>query len=85
MGRMKILVTGGAGSIPSHVADAYIVVGHDVVILEDLARGSLSNVNPRARFYKGDERDRDFVAHVFARGKPEVVNHHAAQMDVRLD
>lgn len=80
---MKILVTGGAGFIASHVADAYIVAGHDVVILDDLSRGSMNNVNPCARFYKGDVCDRDFVAQVFATEKPEVVNHHAAQMDVR--
>jgi UDP-glucose 4-epimerase len=80
---MKILVTGGAGFIASHVADAYITAGHDVAILDDLSRGSMSNVNPRARFYKGDIRDRGFVEQVFATEKPEAVNHHAAQMDVR--
>lgn len=80
---MKILVTGGAGFIASHVADAYITAGHHVVILDDLSRGSLNNVNPLARFYQGDVRDRDFVEHVFATERPEVVNHHAAQMDVR--
>jgi UDP-glucose 4-epimerase len=80
---MKILVTGAAGFIASHVADTYIAAGHDVAILDDLSRGSMSNVNPRARFYKGDVRDREFVDHVFATEKPEAVNHHAAQMDVR--
>jgi UDP-glucose 4-epimerase len=80
---MKILVTGGAGFIASNVADAYIAAGHDVAILDDLSRGSMSNVNPRARFYEGDVRDREFVEHVFSSEKPNVVNHHAAQMDVR--
>ena len=80
---MRILVTGGAGFIASHVADAYIAAGHDVAILDDLSRGSRSNVNPRARFYEGDVRDREFVERVFAKEKPEAVNHHAAQMDVR--
>jgi UDP-glucose 4-epimerase len=80
---MRILVTGGAGFIASHVADAYIAAGHDVAILDDLSRGSMKNVNPRVRFYKGDVRDRDFVEHVFDVEKPEAVNHHAAQMDVR--
>jgi UDP-glucose 4-epimerase len=80
---MRILVTGGAGFIASHVADAYIAAGHDVAILDDLSRGSMSNVNPKARFFKGDVRDHDFVEHVFATEKPDVVNHHAAQMDVR--
>jgi UDP-glucose 4-epimerase len=80
---MRILVTGGAGFIASHVADAYIAAGHDVAIVDDLSRGAMNNVNPRARFHQGDVRDRDFVEHVFRREQPEVVNHHAAQMDVR--
>lgn len=80
---MKILVTGGAGFIASHVADAYIAAGHDVAIVDDLSRGSRANVNPRARFYEGDVRDRDFLERVFSREQPEAVNHHAAQMDVR--
>ncbi|HLV95084.1 MAG TPA: NAD-dependent epimerase/dehydratase family protein [Candidatus Acidoferrales bacterium] len=80
---MRILVTGGAGFIASYVADAYIAAGHDVAILDDLSRGSTKNMNPQARFYKGDVRDRDFVERVFREEQPEVVNHHAAQMDVR--
>jgi UDP-glucose 4-epimerase len=80
---MKILVTGGAGFIGSHVADAYIASGHDVAVLDDLSRGSVDNVNQKARFYEGNICDRDFVERVFATEKPEIVNHHAAQMDVR--
>jgi UDP-glucose 4-epimerase len=80
---MKALVTGGAGFIASHVADAYINAGHDVAILDDLSRGSMRNVNPKARFYQGDVRDREFLDRVFTTEKPEIVNHHAAQMDVR--
>ena len=80
---MRILVTGGAGFIASHVADAYINAGHDVAILDNLSRGFRANVNPRARFYEGDVRDGDFVESVFRRERPEAVNHHAAQMDVR--
>jgi UDP-glucose 4-epimerase len=80
---MKVLVTGGAGFIASHVADVYLAAGHDVAILDDLSRGSMSNVNPRARFYRGDVCDREFLERVFAAEKPQAVNHHAAQMDVR--
>ncbi|MGH9733887.1 MAG: NAD-dependent epimerase/dehydratase family protein [Candidatus Acidiferrales bacterium] len=80
---MKIVVTGGAGFIASHVADAYIAAGHDVAIMDDLSRGFRNNVNARARFYQGDVRDREFLESVFQREKPEAVNHHAAQMDVR--
>jgi UDP-glucose 4-epimerase len=80
---MKILVTGAAGFIASHVADAYIAAGHEVMILDDLSRGSMNNVNPQAKFYKGDVCDREFVESFFRREKPDVLNHHAAQMDVR--
>jgi UDP-glucose 4-epimerase len=80
---VKILVTGAAGFIASHVADAYVGAGHDVVILDDLSRGSKRNVNPKARFYQCDVRDRDAIDNIFLSEKPAVVNHHAAQMDVR--
>jgi len=80
---MRILVTGGAGFIGSHVAEAYLAAGHEVAIVDDLSRGRRENVPAAARFYQGDICDRDFIEHVFARERPEVVNHHAAQMDVR--
>ena len=80
---MKILVTGAAGFIASHVADAYLAAGHDVIVLDDLSRGSKKNVNPKARFYQCDIRDREMVEKIFLAEKPAIVNHHAAQMDVR--
>jgi UDP-glucose 4-epimerase len=80
---VRILVTGGAGFICSHVADGYIAGGHDVAIIDDLSRGSRDNLNPKARFYLGDVRDAEFVNSVFETEQPQVVNHHAAQMDVR--
>ena len=80
---MRILVTGGAGFIASHVADAYVGLGHNVSILDDLSRGFERNLNAAATFYRGDIQDEEFVKYVFQRVKPEVVNHHAAQMDVR--
>jgi UDP-glucose 4-epimerase len=80
---MKILVTGGAGFIASHVADAYVNTGHSVAIIDDLSRGKPQNLNCKARFYRGDVQDSTFIDSVFAQEKPEVVNHHAAQMDVR--
>jgi UDP-glucose 4-epimerase len=80
---VKILVTGAAGFIASHVADDYIRAGHDVVILDDLSRGAKDNVNPKARFCQCDVRDREAVEKVFLSEKPAIVNHHAAQMDVR--
>jgi UDP-glucose 4-epimerase len=80
---MKILVTGAAGFIASHVADAYVDAGHEVVIVDDLSRGSLRNVNPKARFYQCDIRDQGAIEKIFQSEKPAIVNHHAAQMDVR--
>lgn len=79
---MRILVTGGAGFIASHVADAFIAAGHDVSILDDLSSGRREQVNAQARFYQLDVQDAA-VADVFRRERPEVLCHHAAQMDVR--
>jgi UDP-glucose 4-epimerase len=78
----KILVTGGAGFIGSHVVDAYIAAGHSVAIIDDLSTGTRENVNPAATFHEMDIRSDD-VAGVFAKEKPEVVNHLAAHIDVR--
>jgi UDP-glucose 4-epimerase len=79
---MRILVTGGAGFIASHVVDVYVRLGHEVAVVDNLSRGSRSNLNPRATFLPGDIRDRTFVSGVFTDFRPEVVNHHAAQMEV---
>ncbi len=80
---MRILVTGGAGFIGSHVADACLAAGHEVAVLDDLSTGREANLNPAARFHRVDVRDREAVAAVMARERPEVLSHHAAQMDVR--
>ncbi|MEP7355645.1 MAG: NAD-dependent epimerase/dehydratase family protein [Anaerolineales bacterium] len=79
---MKILVTGGAGFIGSHVVDAMLAVGHSVVIVDDLSTGRKRNLNPAAKFYQMDIRDPG-LAGVIERERPEVIDHHAAQMDVR--
>jgi UDP-glucose 4-epimerase len=78
---MRILVTGGAGFIGSHVVDTYIEAGHQVTIVDDLSTGRRENLNPAATFYEIDIRDPQ-LAEVFEREQPEVVNHHAAQMAV---
>lgn len=80
---MKILVSGGAGFIGSNVVDAYLAAGHDVVVADDLSTGHAHNLNPRARFARVDIRDRAAVADLMERERPAVLNHHAAQMDVR--
>lgn len=79
---MNILVTGGAGFIGSHIVDAYIELGHNVIVVDNLSTGSIENLNPKAKFYQLDIRD-DKVEEVFKVEKIDVVNHHAAQMDVR--
>ncbi len=79
---MKIMVTGGAGFIGSHVVDMFIANGHDVVVVDNLSTGRLSNLNPAATFYKVDIRSPELVD-VFEKERPQVVDHHAAQMDVR--
>ena len=79
---VRILVTGGAGFIGSHVADAYIASGHEVAILDDFSAGSEANVNREAAVFKLDVRDKDAVAGAIAAFRPEVVNHHAAQSEV---
>jgi UDP-glucose 4-epimerase len=80
---MKALITGGAGFIGSHVADGYLAEGLDVVIADDLSRGAQHNMPARARFYRVDLRKRAALEKIFAKEKPDVINHHAAQIDVR--
>ncbi len=79
---MKILVTGGAGFIGSHVVDAYVTAGHEVAVIDNLTTGREENVNPGARLHRVDIRDLAQVQQVFASFQPQVVNHHAAQSEV---
>ncbi|MEN3203463.1 MAG: NAD-dependent epimerase/dehydratase family protein [Atribacterota bacterium] len=81
---MTILVTGGAGFIGSHVVDAYLEAGFSVVVVDNLVTGSKKNLNPRARFYEVDIRNREALSAVFARERPQFVNHHAAQVNLRF-
>lgn len=78
----KILVTGGAGFIASHVVDLYIENDYEVVILDDLSTGHERNINPSAKFYNFDIRD-PRLTEIFEIEKPDFINHHAAQIDVR--
>ena len=80
---MKILVTGGAGFIGSNLVDRYVAEGHEVAIVDNLATGRRKNLNPDASFHEISITDPDALAEVFALEQPEIVNHHAAQMDVR--
>jgi len=80
---MKIAVTGGAGFIGSHIVDAYIDQGHEIVILDNLSTGKKENINPKAKFIEIDISSPD-VSSVFEKEKFDVLNHHAAQIDVRI-
>jgi UDP-glucose 4-epimerase len=78
---VKILVTGGAGFIGSHVADGFRARGHDVAVVDDLSAGNRANVDPAIKLYEYDIRD-EGLDRVFADFKPDVVDHHAAQSNV---
>jgi len=80
---MKILITGGAGFIGSQVADKFIEKGHEVAIIDNLSTGFKENLNPKAKFYKIDLENEDDVTKAVKEFQPEVINHHAAQVDVR--
>jgi UDP-glucose 4-epimerase len=79
---MNILVTGGAGFIGSHIVDAYIRNGHNVIIIDNMSTGVREFINPAAVFYEMDITD-DRISEVFMEHKIDVVNHHAAQIDLR--
>jgi len=79
---MRIVVTGGAGFIASHIVDAYLERGHEVHIVDDLSTGQSINLNPRADLHEVDIADPK-AARLIERIKPDALSHHAAQMDVR--
>jgi UDP-glucose 4-epimerase len=81
---MKVLVTGGAGFIGSHVSDASLAAGHEVWVIDDLSNGRRHNVPARARFIEGDIRDSALIAKLFADMQPDVVSHQAAQTSVAI-
>lgn len=80
---MRILVTGGAGFIGSTVTDAYIEKGHQVFVVDDESSGHRKNVNSKARYCRANICDKKKISVLFQRNRFDVVNHHAAQIDVR--
>jgi len=78
----RVLVTGGAGFIGSHVANAYLESGDDVWVLDNLSSGRRANIPEGAEFMELDIRDDD-VRNLFRKVRFDIVNHHAAQIDVR--
>src|SRR3989442_6401658 len=84
---MRILVTGGAGFIGSHITDTYIAAGHTVAIVDNLwseGGGKTANINPQAHFYHVDITDEEALQRVFDEVQPEVVCHEAAQHSVAI-
>lgn len=79
---MKVLVTGGAGFIGSHIADRLIADGHEVVVLDDLSTGHVEHLPPKARFYQMDLSS-PWLDELFKIERPEAVVHQAAQASVR--
>lgn len=79
---MKVLVTGGAGFIGSHLADRLILEGHEVVVVDDLSTGKEKNLPKGVKFYKADILHSK-LERIIRNEKPEVISHHAAQRDVR--
>jgi UDP-glucose 4-epimerase len=79
----RVLVTGGAGFIGSHIAEAYLKDGWEVVVLDDLSRGHERNVPQGARLVRADIRSPEARA-LLATGRFDALNHHAAQIDVRV-
>jgi UDP-glucose 4-epimerase len=79
---MRVMVTGGAGFIGSHLVDACLDAGHQVVVVDDLSSGRRTNLNVRARWYQVDVRTEEIAAVIEAE-RPDVICHHAAQVSVR--
>jgi UDP-glucose 4-epimerase len=79
----RVLVTGGAGFIGSHISEAYLKAGWEVVVLDDLSRGHEHNVPKGARFVRADIRSPE-ARELVATGRFDALNHHAAQIDVRV-
>lgn len=79
---MRVLITGGAGFIGSHIADALLAHGHEPFVLDDLSSGSRDNLLPDTPFFEADIRDREAVAWVIREVRPHAVCHQAAQVSV---
>ena len=79
---MRILVTGGAGFIGSHITDRLVLEGHSVSIIDNLSTGKAENINKEAKFYKIDIVN-PRIERIFKKERPELICHLAAQMDVR--
>src|SRR5258708_4319727 len=78
----KIVVTGGAGFIASHVTDAFVAEGHEVVVVDNLSSGKREYVNPKAKFIEADITNKDQMRSILEQERPDVLNLHAAHIQV---
>ena len=81
---MRVIVTGGAGFVGSHIVDEMVGRGHEVAVIDDLSNGRKENINPKVAFYNQDIRRMDALRIIFGQFKPDVVSHQAAQPSLRL-
>ena len=84
---MRVLVTGGAGFIGSHIVDQCVAAGHEVAIVDNLweeGGGKTQNLNAQATFYRADVTDEAALARIFDEVRPEIVSHQAAQHSVAI-
>jgi len=79
----KVLVTGGAGFIASHIIDSYLEENYDVVVVDNFSTGNKKNLTKDVKIYNEDIRNKDAIFDIFKKEKPNIVNHHAAQINVR--
>ena len=80
---MRVLVTGGAGFIGSHIVDGHVAKGHTVFVVDNLCEGDFDSLNKDARFFNVNINDPDGLMRAFEIAKPDIVSHHAAQISVR--
>ena len=81
---MRILITGAAGFIGSHVAEAYRQAGHQVVGLDNLSTGKRENLPPDVPLWETDLTEESQLERLFREFRPEIISHHAAQVNVRV-
>ena len=79
---MKIIVTGGAGFIGSHLVDAYVDLGHEVVVIDNLSTGRAEFVNNKALLIEADITNQEMMQSILSAQRPDVINHHAAHIQV---